>query len=152
MFKTSFIQLVLIKYRESAFPLHFSIFSLFYVSGPQALYVNPSCLKCISGINLFPANKNVLSISIILYLVLSCFTNNLNKRGRTKGLSLEGCFFSKVLNNPLASCCLIIFYFLPSHNVHFDKTIILPFFVVETFGFLLTVFFLHAEQYDKTVL
>ena len=128
MFKTSFIQLVLIKNLESTFPLHFSIFSLFYVSGPQALYVNPSCLKCISGINLFPANKNVLSISIILYLVLSCFTNNLNKRGRTKGLSLEGCFFSKVLNNPLASCCLIIFYFLPSHNVHFDKTFILPFF------------------------
>ena len=31
--------------------------SLFLVNDPQALYVSPGCFKCISGINLSPANK-----------------------------------------------------------------------------------------------
>ena len=40
---------------------------LFLVNGSQALYVNPSCLKYISVINLSPVNKNLLTISFILY-------------------------------------------------------------------------------------
>ena len=37
----------------------------------QAIYVNPGCLKCISGITFSPANKNLLTISFILYLLLA---------------------------------------------------------------------------------
>ena len=36
------------------------------MNGPQALYVNPGCLKCISNINLSPANKSLLAIAFIL--------------------------------------------------------------------------------------
>ena len=53
----------------------------------------------------------------------------------------EGGFIPKLLNNPLASCSLINFSFLLSHTAQFDKSIILPFFVFATFGFLLSVFF-----------
>ena len=46
---------------------HVCILSWFFVNGPQALYINPGCLKCTTGINLSPANKNLLTISVILY-------------------------------------------------------------------------------------
>ena len=59
-------------YLESPVSLKFFIRSLFLVNGPQALHVYPGCLKCISGINLPPANKNLLTISFILYLILTC--------------------------------------------------------------------------------
>ena len=36
--------------------------SLFSVNGPKALYVNPGCVKCISGINLSPANKSLFTM------------------------------------------------------------------------------------------
>ena len=48
---------------------------LLFVNGPQALYVNPylitickyGYLKCISGMNLYAANRNLL---IMLFIVL----------------------------------------------------------------------------------
>ena len=49
---------------------------MFFINGPQALYVNPSCLKGISGINLSPANQKLFTTSFILY--------SLNKRGNFK--------------------------------------------------------------------
>ena len=59
----------------------------------------------------------------------------------------KGVFIPKLLNNPLASCSLINFHFLLSHTEHFDKSIILPFFVLATFGFLFSVFFLLFRQF-----
>ena len=47
----------------------------------------------------------------------------------------------KLLNNPFACCSLINFDFLLPHMAHFDKIIILPLVVFETFGFMLSVFF-----------
>ena len=64
-------------YRESPISLNFCILSLLFVNDPQALYINPDlsseegCLKYTSGINLSSANKNLLAISLILYLVLT---------------------------------------------------------------------------------
>ena len=58
-------------YRESPVSLNFWILPLFFAKVSQALYVNPGCLKFISGINLSPANENVFTISSILYLVLT---------------------------------------------------------------------------------
>ena len=52
--------------------LNFCILHLIFVNGPQALYVNAGCLKCILGINLPPTNKHLLTILLILYLVLTC--------------------------------------------------------------------------------
>ena len=54
---------------------------------------------------------------------------------------VKGVFISKLLNNPLASCCLINFDFLLSQSAHFDKSNILPFFVLVTFRILLSAFF-----------
>ena len=51
-----------------------------------------------------------------------------------------------LLNTPLASWSLINSNFLLSHTAHFDKSIILPFLVFTTFGFLLSVSFLHFKQ------
>ena len=61
--------------------------------------------------------------------------------GRAKGV-----FSPRLHNDPIASCSLINFNFLQSHTEHFDKSIILPFFVFATFGFLLSVFFIHFKQ------
>ena len=41
------------------------------MNDPQALYVNPGYLNCISGIYLSPANENLLTISVNLYLALT---------------------------------------------------------------------------------
>ena len=58
----------------------------------------------------------------------------------------------KLLNNLLASCSLINFNFLILHTAHFDKSIIHPFLVLATLGFLLSVFLLHFKQKDNIVL
>ena len=47
------------------FLLNFWILSLFFENGSQAQYVNSGCLKCISGIDLSPANKNLFKIHFI---------------------------------------------------------------------------------------
>ena len=52
----------------------------------------------------------------------------------------------KLINNPLAACSLRNFNFLLLHTEHFDKSIIIPFLVPTTFGFLLSVFFLNLRQ------
>ena len=46
-------------YLESPVSVVFCILSLFLVKGSQALYVNSGCTKCISDINLSPADKNM---------------------------------------------------------------------------------------------
>ena len=43
-------------YHESPVSLNLCTLSLFFVNDPQVLYVDPGCLKYISGINLSPAN------------------------------------------------------------------------------------------------
>ena len=49
--------------------------------------VNLLCLKCclkyISGVNISPPNRNLFTISFILYLVLTCYYL---ERGPTKGI------------------------------------------------------------------
>ena len=75
----------------------------------------------------------------------------LKQRGPTKGILLKGVFIPKLCNNPLACCCLINFVFFLSHTAQFEKRIILPFFVLATFGFLLSVFFPRFKQYDNSV-
>ena len=52
----------------------------------------------------------------------------------------------KLFNNRLAPCGFINFNFLLSRTAHFDKSIILPFSVLKTFAFLLSVFFLHFKK------
>ena len=56
---------------------------------------------------------------------------------------------ANLLNNPLAYYSLINFNFLLSHTAHFDKRTIPPFLVFTTFGFLLSVLFLHFKQQDN---
>ena len=49
----------------------------------------------------------------------------------------------KLLNNLSASCSLRNLYILLFYTEHFDKSYILPFLVLKTSGFLVSVFFLH---------
>ena len=53
---------------------------------------------------------------------------------------------SKLFNNTLASCSLRNFYLVLLHIAHIDKSIILPIFVLTTFGYSLSVFFAHFKQ------
>ena len=43
------------------------------MNGPQALYVNPGCLKYISGINLSLNNKSLFTIAFMLYFYVNVF-------------------------------------------------------------------------------
>ena len=56
-------------YRESpvSLNLNFWILCLLFINGPQALYVNSDCFKCVSGINLSPANNNLLFLFYLFY-------------------------------------------------------------------------------------
>ena len=56
-----------------------------------------------------------------------------NKRGPYKGIILKGFFIPKRLNNSLASCFWINFDFLLPYAAHFDKSIIIPVFVLATY-------------------
>ena len=62
----------------------------------------------------------------------------------------KGVFIHKLLNHPQISCSLINLDFLVSYTAH--KSIVLPFFVRTTFGVLLSLLFLHFNQYDNIVL
>ena len=102
--------------------------SFFLVNGPQALYVNPGCFKCISGINLSPPNKTYL-------LFHSFYTDNDDSM--------------KLHSKQNASCSFIDFGFLLPHTALFDNNIGLPFFVFITFEFTFSLSFLHFKQYVK---
>ena len=62
-------------------------------------------------------------------------------------ISVNGVFIPKLLNNPPASCSFINFEFLLSHTAHCHKSIILPFFVLTSFGYLLSVFCLQVFKF-----
>ena len=95
------------------------------MNGSQVLYVNPGYFKCIFGINVSPANKNIFIISFILPSI---------------GI------LPTIISSPFASCSLINFDFLLIHSSHSDKSIILPFLVLKTSGVLLSDFPLHFKQ------
>ena len=70
----------------------------------------------------------------------------------SKSLRISISIPAKLLNNPLASCSLRNFDFLLLHTENFVKSIILLFSVFTTFGFLLSVFFLHLDTNNKITL
>ena len=59
------------------------------------------------------------------------------------GNLLKGVLIPNLLNNPFASCFLINLDFLLPHIAHFDNIIALPLLVLEIFGSMFSVFFLH---------
>ena len=64
------------------------------MNGPQGLYGNPGCFKCIFGINVFYANKSLFTIAFIIY-----FSDKVFLIGKTLRI---GTFISvKLLINPL---------------------------------------------------
>ena len=76
------------------------------MKGPQELYINPGCLKYISGISLSPANKNLFIIPFTLYFYRIAFNMG-------KSLRIGNFIPVKLPNNPLVSCSLRIstFYY-----------------------------------------
>ena len=143
MQKTSFILFILISisWISSSFKLLDSFF-VFY-KWPTSTIYKSRLSWCISDINLSPANKFVYYF--IHYILLK-------QKKLGKGILFKGFLIPKLLTYLLASSSLINFNFLLSHILHFDKSIVFPFFVLSTFVFLLSVIFLHFKQYDYIVL
>ena len=56
-----------------------------------------------------------------------------------------------VTNSPFASYSLINLDFLLSQTAYFDKSIVLPFLVFTTFGFLLSLFFVCTSHNTITL-
>ena len=65
----------------------------------QALWINPGYPEFIPGINFSLTNKNLFTISIILYFQKKILLN--------AGILPKVVFNPKLLNNPLATCSLI---------------------------------------------
>ena len=84
--------------------------------------------------NLSPGNKNLFTISFVLFLQ--------NKISPNREILLKGVF------NPLASWILVNLNFLLLQDAHFDKDISFPLLVFATFGFLLS-FFVQFKQYNS---
>ena len=118
--------------------------SFFVYSKWSASTINKSgCFKCISGINLSPANKNLLTISFIF---IHCVQNKISP---SIGTLLNGVSIPNLLKNPFASRRLINLDFLLPHIAHFDNIMTLPLQVLETSISMFSVFFLHFKQYDS---
>ena len=71
-----------------------------------------------------------------------------NKISANIGTLLNGVLIPNLLNKPFASWFLINLDFLLPHIAHFDNIIALPLLVLEIFGFMFLVSFLHFQQYD----
>ena len=69
-----------------------------------------------------------------------------NKISPNNGIIFNGVLRSKLLNIPLASCFLINHDFLLPHIAYCDNIIVLPLLVLETLGFILSVFFLDLSN------
>ena len=59
------------------------------------------------------------------------------------GILFNGTLIPSVLNNPFASFSFINLNLLLSRTAHFDRNIVLPFFVFITFEFTFFLFSLH---------
>ena len=142
MSKTSFIKLI------SANKIYISclhkFFNSFFVfsKGTTSTINKTRRLKCISGINLSTARKNLFLISFILYTQWNC----IQSKTFNNGILLKGVLISKLLNKPFAPCCFSNLDFLSPHVRHFYCIINLPFFALKTFGFRFSVFFLKLTQ------
>ena len=65
------------------------------------------------------------------------------------GILPNGVLILNLLNNPSSSCCIINLDFLVPHIAHFDKIISLLLLVLEIFGSMFFINFLHFKQYDS---
>ena len=70
-----------------------------------------------------------------------------NKISPNTGTLLNGVLLPKLLNSLFASWFLINLDFLLSHIAHFHNIIDLPLLVLEIFGSMFSVSFLHFKQY-----
>ena len=75
------------------------------MNGPQTLDENPGCLKCISGINLSSADKNLFTIAFILY-----FQNKVLAIGK----SLKNRYFCSWQFNKFRFLTIKRYYFIAS--------------------------------------
>ena len=94
--------------------------------------------KCISGRNLSPANKNLLTILFIYTFNEVALQNKISPN---IGTLFNGVLIPKLLNRPFAFWFLINLDFLLPHIAHFDNIIALPLLVFEIFEFMFLVFF-----------
>ena len=75
---------------------HWSKTPLIFISCPQALYENPGCLICISGINLSPGNKKLFTI-YSFYILYSLVNTSKIKEDLLKEFYLKVSLFLRYL-------------------------------------------------------
>ena len=102
--------------------------------------VKPGCLKCLSGMNISLANKNVFTFLLFhsFYIL------------RTTYLLTAGSYLMEFLSLNISIIHLLLGFltniiFLLSHTPHVDKRIIFPLFVFSTLVFSLSIFFLQFK-------
>ena len=138
MSKTIFVQFVLIDVcGVSRFFEYFCSFFVFVKGQHKVLYVNSGCFRCISGINLSPANKTLLFVVFIVFIFSEKIHNH-------------DFWISNHLNSLFFSCSSINLDFLLSDAVQFDRSIAFTLVVSATLGLLLFVFFLRLKQHYST--
>ena len=120
--------------------LSFSILSFIFVNGPEALYLNSGCLRCVSGMIVSPVNTNLIIITFIFYSLKTKYHPIIVS-------FLKDALTLNWLNSPLASGFFINLDFLLVHTAHFNKSIYFTLLVFETLCFLLSVFSLHFKYY-----
>ena len=93
---------------------------------------------------------NAFQTWICLLLIKSCFLIHsfIFKMSPNRGNSLKDVFIPKLLNNPLASCSFIILDILLSYAAYLMKDLFCTLLLFLTFGFLVSLFFLHFKQYS----
>ena len=95
MLKTGLVQFILVDISGILCFFEFFYHFFIFVNGLQALYVNPNCLKGISGMNLSSSNKNLFLMLFIFIHFKQISPNN--------GILLKEVLIPNWLKNPLTS-------------------------------------------------
>ena len=119
--------------------LVYFLFCFLALNSPQALCINPGCLKCISGMNLSLVNKNLM---IILFIFIPLKQNISQLWSYSKEfwqLSQQSACLS--LFEKSFSCCALQ-DFIKALIYHYQLLIFLDFYSL--------YYFLHFKKYDNT--
>ena len=132
MFKTYFVQFILINILYSLYTLVFSVFCKWSAKTMQKLWL-PQMMHF---------SHNFVSCQQKLDYYCIHFSYSENTISHDNGTLLKRVLNPNWLHSPISYCCLINLDILPLHTARFGKSIIFPLLVFVTLEFLLSLFFL----------
>lgn len=128
MFKTCFVQFVLIDILYSLYTLLFSVLCKWSAKTMQKLWLPQMHFS-----------HNFVSCQQKLAYYCIHFSYSENTISPDNGTLLKRVLNPNWLHSPISSCCLINFDILPLHTARFGKSIIFPLLVFVTLEFLLYI-------------